>query len=41
MTYKITTTAPDTKKDELLRSAARRVYEELLRYINSTEERSA
>lgn len=35
MTYKITTTEPKSQNDELRLDAARRVYEELLRYINS------
>ena len=37
MTYKITTTEPKSQKDELRLDAARRVYEELLHYINSRE----
>lgn len=37
MTYKITTTAPETQKDQLRLEAARRDYEELLRYISSAK----
>ena len=37
MTYKITTTEPKSRNDELRLDAARRGYEELLRYINSRE----
>ncbi len=35
MIYKVTSTAPDTQKDQLRREAARRVYEELLKYITA------
>lgn len=41
MTYKITTTTPETQKEQIRLDAARRVYEELLRYINSRDEKSA
>lgn len=41
MTYKITATAPETHKDQLRLEAARRVYEELLRYINSRNVKTA
>lgn len=41
MTYKVTTTSPDIHNEQLRLEAARLVYEELLRYINSTEEKSA
>lgn len=37
MTYKITTTSPEVQNDQLRLEAARRVYEELLRYISSTK----
>lgn len=37
MTYTITTTAPETSNAQLRLEAAQRVYEELLRYINSTD----
>ncbi len=40
MTYKITTTSPDVQNDQLRLEAARLVYEELLRYINSAKEKS-
>ena len=36
MTYKITTTTPDTSNEQLRLDAARHVYEELIRYINKT-----
>lgn len=36
MTYKITATTPETQNEQLRLEAARRVYEELLRYISST-----
>lgn len=35
MTYKVTSTAPETQKDQLRQEAARRVYEELLKYITA------
>lgn len=41
MTYKIITTSPDIQNDQLRLEAARLVYEELLRYINSAKEQSA
>ena len=37
MTYKITTTSPQTNNDQLRLEAARKVYEELLRYISSAK----
>ncbi len=37
MTYKITTTSPEVQNDQLRLEAARRVYEELLRYISSAK----
>lgn len=37
MTYKITTTSPQTQKEQLRLDAARQVYEELLRYISSVK----
>lgn len=37
MTYKITTTAPQSNNDRLRLEAARKVYEELLRYISSAK----
>lgn len=40
MEYKITTTSPDVQNDQLRLEAARLVYEELLRYINSPKEES-
>lgn len=40
MTYKITTTTPETQKEQIRLDAARRVYEELLRYIDSRDEKS-
>ncbi len=37
MTYKITTTTPEAHKEQLRLEAARRVYEELLRYISKAK----
>lgn len=37
MTYKITTTSPEAQTDQLRLEAARRVYEELLRYISTAK----
>lgn len=37
MTYTITTISPEVKNDRLRLEAARRVYEELLRYISSAK----
>ena len=37
MTYKITTTTPEAQNDRLRLEAARRVYEELLRYISTAK----
>ena len=37
MTYKITTTSPEVQNDQLRLEAARRVYEELLRYISTAK----
>lgn len=37
MTYKITTTSPQSQNDRLRLEAARRVYEELLRYITAAK----
>ncbi len=41
MTYKITTTSPQTQKEQLRLDAARQVYEELLRYINGGAKKTA
>lgn len=41
MTYKVTTTSPDIHNEQLRIEAARLVYEDLLRYINSMEDKSA
>lgn len=41
MTYKVTTTTPETSKEQVRQDAARRVYEELLRYISSGAKKSA
>lgn len=41
MAYKIITTSPDVQDDQLRLEAARLVYEELLRYINSAKEQFA
>lgn len=37
MTYKITTKSPEVQTDQLRLDAARRVYEELLRYISTAK----
>lgn len=41
MTYKIITTSPEVQNDQLRFEAARRVYEELLRYISNRDKKSA
>ncbi len=39
MTYKITTTVPETSGEQMKLDAARGVYEELLRYISTSDVR--
>lgn len=41
MTYKITTTVPETSCEQIRLDAAQRVYEELLRYISKANESTA